>query len=144
MRSARRLLGLALVPLLACGEGEAGDEALELEPGPATRGVPGAAGSITLDKWDTDLDGQLSRDEFDAWWAEHGPLPVPDTTDVDEQPVADELAEGFQRHDIVGRVDVDADQTTDDKELRDWWFDFLDRNDDGRIDATEWSTMHGS
>lgn len=131
MRTGWCLLALvALVPLTACGDGDPGDDAPELAPGPATEGLPGAAGSMTLEQWDDDLDGALSREEFGAWWEA-------------QESGADALAEGFQRHDVVGQAEVDPDTLTSDDELRDRWFDRLDADNDGRIDATEWEAWQG-
>ena len=110
-RWARTLAAVLCLPLSACG----GDEDLDLEPGPATEGVPGAAGSITPGQWDTDLDDRVDRDEFPGWWREQAPT-------EDRQP---------------GASGGEADAALPEDEGLDAWFDRLDVDGDGSLDAAE-------
>lgn len=178
------VLALAAFGLTACDDGDD-----DLEPVPAAETAPGAAEPLTVDPWDADEDGELTREEYEAWWAREQPYADWDVNadavvtteelargvfnawdvdrtggvdpdewgmpltgigggdypaweewdrDADQMVVADELAEGFQRYDIVGQIDLDEDRALSEDELRAWWFDLLDVDDDGVIDRTEW------
>lgn len=121
MTARRWTAALALsfcLPLLACQED---DGEIDLEPGPATQGVPGAAGEITPGTWDTDLDDRVNREEFDAWWTEQEQAGTPPGVEADRN----------------------GDGVVSEEERREAWFDHLDSDGDGALDAAEREAVDG-
>lgn len=122
----RMLIVAAVLPIGGCG-GDAGSDDDRLEPGPATRGVPGAAGSMTLELWDTPPDRPLADEDFHAW-----------DTDRDGALDLEEVRGGLDRNEVY---DPDRPDVPETDELGRLWLERWDADGDGRIDAVEWGRV---
>lgn len=118
-----------------------------------------------LAEWDTDGDDTVSRQEFDErlfarwdqteddvisevewregadrWFAGDVETGTWEEWDADDDAHLDrdEFAAAMEDRRLYARVDADRDDAVDADELVDWFFDLFDRNDDDRIDASDW------
>ena len=99
-------------------------------------------------RFDSDEDGTVTRMEWEA----HAPLFPSDilagsefsTWDADGSGQLDrtEVVAGFETTELHARVDLDDSATIDDAELIEWFYDFVDTNDDEVIDPAEWSAAN--
>lgn len=94
--TATSFLAVAL-GLAGCGDEAHENGSIELEPGQPA-GVPGAAGSITPEQWDTDPDLFLTRDDFGRWDANEDGVIDPD----EWRAMVDSLASNNQDDDDTG------------------------------------------
>jgi Ca2+-binding EF-hand superfamily protein len=96
-------------------------------------------------RFDGDADGTVTRME----WSRHAPLfpsdilTESDFTRWDEDGNGElrrsEVVAGFESTDLYASIDSDGSSSIEDAELIEWFYDLVDTNDDGVIDATEWS-----
>lgn len=94
--------------------------------------------------WDTDGDGVVTRNE----WAV-GVEPVLEDPgswsdwdgDGDSELDLNEVAESMETRGIYDVIDRDQDRVIDDEEIGDFFYDLIDRNDNGEVDVTEWDAF---
>lgn len=105
---------------------------------------PSELARAALHLWDENGDGAVDESEWrqgTTRWFGDG---EEDATFADQDRDgsgsldADEIGRAFETEGLFGNVDQDGDGVVDDQELSDWFFDVVDVNGDGRIDATEW------
>lgn len=93
-------------------------------------------------RWDTDNDGTVSEAEWDVQHEMYPGLTEVDFVDWDmdgnSEIVSTEFVSGFEATGLYARVDGNSDGVISDMELRDWFFDLVDVNDDQVVDDAEW------
>ncbi|HZD05651.1 MAG TPA: hypothetical protein VE173_12060 [Longimicrobiales bacterium] len=105
---------------------------------------PSELADATVRLWDGDGDGAVDESEWREGSSRWFGTDLEDATyadwdrDGDGYLDAEEVAQDFETNALYGNIDTDDDGVVDDQELSDWFFDVVDVNRDGKVDASEW------